>query len=168
MGEDSTITVRRARPEDAAALGRLGAMLVRQHYDFDSKRFIEPGPQTEAEYGRFLVSEIGRKRALVLVAEVAGVVAGYTYSGLEGRDWLALRGPAGVIYDLLVDPERRGENVGRTLLQGTLDQLHELGARQVVLSTATRNEAAQRLFASAGFRPTMIEMTWDTDRTAYR
>jgi len=28
-----------------------------------------------------------------------------------------------------------------------------------VLSTAERNEAAQRLFASAGFRRTMVEMT---------
>jgi RimJ/RimL family protein N-acetyltransferase len=31
----------------------------------------------------------------------------------------------------------------------------------VVLSTAERNEGAQRLFASAGFRRTMIEMTRD-------
>jgi hypothetical protein len=29
----------------------------------------------------------------------------------------------------------------------------------VVLSAAARNEAAQRLFAGAGFRATMIEMT---------
>jgi RimJ/RimL family protein N-acetyltransferase len=33
----------------------------------------------------------------------------------------------------------------------------------VVLSTAVRNEAAQRLFARAGFRPTMIEMTRELD-----
>jgi RimJ/RimL family protein N-acetyltransferase len=29
----------------------------------------------------------------------------------------------------------------------------------VVLWTAALNEAAQRFFASAGFRPTMVEMT---------
>jgi len=33
----------------------------------------------------------------------------------------------------------------------------------VVLSTADRNAAAQRLFESAGFRRTMIEMTRDAD-----
>lgn len=33
------------------------------------------------------------------------------------------------------------------------------GARPFVLSTAARNESAQRLFARHGFRPTMLEMT---------
>ncbi|TAZ35423.1 hypothetical protein ELH80_14135 [Rhizobium ruizarguesonis] len=33
------------------------------------------------------------------------------------------------------------------------------GADQVVLSTAYQNEAARRLFAAAGFAPTMIETT---------
>jgi predicted GNAT family acetyltransferase len=36
----------------------------------------------------------------------------------------------------------------------------------VVLWSKTRNDAAQRLFASLGFRPTMIEMTLDRERTA--
>jgi RimJ/RimL family protein N-acetyltransferase len=36
----------------------------------------------------------------------------------------------------------------------------------VVLSTAERNEAAQRLFASMGFRRTMIEMTRELDDPA--
>jgi RimJ/RimL family protein N-acetyltransferase len=45
------------------------------------------------------------------------------------------------------------------LLNATLDALLDLGAPRVVLSTATQNEAAQRLFAAAGFRATMIEMT---------
>jgi hypothetical protein len=36
----------------------------------------------------------------------------------------------------------------------------------VVLSTAEQNEAAQRLFASTGFRRTMIEMTRELDDLA--
>ncbi|WP_431857664.1 hypothetical protein [Azospirillum sp.] len=35
------------------------------------------------------------------------------------------------------------------------------GAPRLLVSTAARNGAAQRLFASAGFRRTMIEMTRD-------
>lgn len=34
------------------------------------------------------------------------------------------------------------------------------GCERIVLSTATGNEAAQRLFEAAGFRATMIEMSW--------
>jgi ribosomal protein S18 acetylase RimI-like enzyme len=68
-------------------------------------------------------------------------------------------GPAGVLYDLVVDPARRPEGIGRMLLDATVAALVTHGAPRVVLSTAQRNEAAQRLFAFAGFRRTMVEMT---------
>jgi ribosomal protein S18 acetylase RimI-like enzyme len=120
---------------------------------------MAPGPQTERGYGGFLASELERKDAIVLIAEADGATLGYAYAGLEGADWMALRGPAGVIYDLVVDPGRRREGVGRTLLSAMLEALADRGAPRVVLSTATQNAAAQRLFAAVGFRPTMLEMT---------
>jgi ribosomal protein S18 acetylase RimI-like enzyme len=161
MTEPSRINIRAAAPDDAAALGRLGALLVALHHAFDPDRFIAPGPGTARGYGGFLSSQLARKDAVVLVAELGGDVIGYVYAGLEGADWMALRGPAGVIHDLVVDPEHRREGVGRLLLEAALEALAVLGAPRVVLSTATQNEAAQQLFASLGFRPTMIEMTRD-------
>jgi ribosomal protein S18 acetylase RimI-like enzyme len=95
----------------------------------------------------------------VFVAEKDGAVIGYTYAGIEARDWMALRDTAGALYDILVDPTRREHGVGRKLLDATLAFLKERGAPRVVLSTAERNEPAQRLFEKAGFRRTMIEMT---------
>jgi ribosomal protein S18 acetylase RimI-like enzyme len=159
MSEPGKIIVRSAASDDAPALGRLGALLVALHHEFDPDRFIAPGPRTEHGYGNFLVSQLEREDVIVLVAERRGEVLGYAYAGLEGNDWMALRGPAGVIYDLVVDPGRRREGVGRTLLHAALDALADRGAPRVLLSTATQNEAAQRLFAAAGFRPTMVEMT---------
>jgi ribosomal protein S18 acetylase RimI-like enzyme len=161
MTDPSAVTVRAAAAEDADALGRLGALLVTVHHEFDPRRFITPGPGTARGYGRFLESRIGEEDAILLVAEAAGAVAGYIYAGLEGPDWMALRGPAGVIYDVIVDPDHRGRGVGRQLLDAALQALAARGAAQAVLFTATRNEAAQRLFARAGFRATMIEMTRD-------
>jgi ribosomal protein S18 acetylase RimI-like enzyme len=159
MTGPSTILIRPGRPEDASALGRLAAMLVTLHHQFDPDRFVAPGPRTEQGYGGFLASQLERKDAIVLVADEGGAVLGYAYAGLEGNDWMSLRGPAGVIHDLLVDPQRRREGIGRRLLDEMLNALAARGAPRVVLSTATKNETAQRLFAAAGFRPTMIEMT---------
>ncbi len=84
---------------------------------------------------------------------------GYTYAGVEGTDYMALRGPAGALYDIVVDPAHRKQGVGRMLLDATLEALRAKGAPRVVLSTAERNEPAQHLFERAGFRRTMIEMT---------
>jgi ribosomal protein S18 acetylase RimI-like enzyme len=151
--------VRTATREDAPALGRLATLLVKVHHDFDPDRFVAPGPGTERGYGGFLISQLGKADAIVLVAEEAGAVIGYTYATVEGPDWMVLRGPAGVINDILVDPDHRRAGVGRMLLERTLAALAGRGVPRVVLSTATPNKAAQTLFASFGFRSTMIEMT---------
>ncbi|MDB4881994.1 MAG: acetyltransferase [Gemmatimonadetes bacterium] len=140
-------------------VGRLGALLVRLHHDFDPQRFIAATPQTERGYGSFLGSQLDEPNVVVLVAERDGAVIGYTYAGVEGTDYMSLRGPAGVLYDIVVDPDHRGHGVGGMLLDATIAALEEQGTPRVVLSTAERNENAQRLFARAGFRRTMIEMT---------
>jgi ribosomal protein S18 acetylase RimI-like enzyme len=156
--------VRPATPDDLQAIGRLGALLVRLHYGFDPKRFMAPIPRTEDAYASFLGSQLKEPDVIVLVAVQRGTVLGYTYAGNEGSDYMSLRGPAGVLYDIVVDPEHRGAGVGRMLLDATLDALAARGAPRVVLSTAEQNDTAQRLFARAGFRRTMIEMTRELDR----
>jgi ribosomal protein S18 acetylase RimI-like enzyme len=157
------VTIRPAARADLPTLGRLGALLVRTHHDFDAVRFIAATPQTEQAYASFLGRQLDEPTVVILVAERAGEVVGYTYAGVEGPDYMALRGPAGVLYDILVDPARRGQGVGRMLLDATLAALKARGAPRVVLSTAERNDDAQRLFARAGFRRTMIEMTRELD-----
>ena len=155
----SPATIRPAGPSDLAGIGKLGAALVRMHHDLDPQRFIPATPQTEQGYASFLGTQLDEPKVVVLVAERDGSIIGYSYAGVEGRDYMSLRGPAGVLYDIIVDPTRRGRGVGRMLLDATIAELEQRGAPRVVLSTAERNESAQRLFARAGFRRTMIEMT---------
>ena len=155
----SAVTIRRAGAADMPAVGKLGALLVRLHHGFDAARFIAASASTEKGYASYLGSQLEEPDVVILVAEGGGDVIGYTYAGVEGWDYMALRGPAGVLYDIVVDPARRGQGVGRQLLDATLAVLAERGSPRVVLSTAEQNEPAQRLFASAGFRRTMVEMT---------
>jgi ribosomal protein S18 acetylase RimI-like enzyme len=153
------VNVRPATATDLTAIGRLGALLVREHHDFDPQRFIAATPRTEDQYGWYLGTQLKEPNIVILVAERDGKVIGYTYSGVEGTDYMSLRGPAGVMYDIVVDPGHRQQGVGRLLVDATLEALKSKGAPRVVLSTAERNAAAQRLFERAGFRRTMIEMT---------
>lgn len=155
--------VRPATPADLPVLGRLGALLVRVHHDFDALRFMAATPETEQLYASYLGGQLGRPNIVMLVAERDGAVLGYTYAGVEGDNYMALRGPAGVLYDIVVDPAHRAQGVGRMLLDATLAALEARGAPRCVLSTAEKNEAAQRLFARAGFRRTMIEITRELD-----
>jgi ribosomal protein S18 acetylase RimI-like enzyme len=129
------------------------------HHELDPQRFIAPTAQTEQAYASFLGPQLEDPNIVILVAVRDDEILGYTYAGVEGYDYMALRGPAGALYDIVVDPAHRREGLGRMLLDATLEALKGRGLPRVVLSTAERNESARRLFASAGFRQTMIEMT---------
>jgi ribosomal protein S18 acetylase RimI-like enzyme len=154
--------VRRATSADLGSLGRLGALLVQEHHDFDVRRFLPARNRTPDDYASFLGSQLDDPDVVVFVA-AHGEVIGYAYAALEGYDYMSLRGPAAVLHDLIVRPEYRGRGVGRLLLNATLSYLQSRGAPRVVLSTAERNVSAQRIFESMGFRRTMVEMTRELD-----
>jgi ribosomal protein S18 acetylase RimI-like enzyme len=156
------ITIRPAAKSDEAALGRLGAALMRQHHASDPRRFILTD-RPEAGYGRFLVSQLERSDTLVLVAERANEIVGYVFAGLEPTSWRDLRGPCGFIHDVYVDASARGQGTGHELARAAIAWIHSRGFAQVVLWSKSGNDAAQRMFARLGFRGTMIEMTLDQD-----
>src|SRR3954470_19023324 len=109
----TAVTVRRAAPADMSAVGRLGALLVRLHHEFDAARFIAASPSTAKGYGSYLGTQLEEPNVVVLVAESDGDVIGYTYAGVEGWDYMALRGPAGGVYHNFVDSGRGGRGGGR-------------------------------------------------------
>lgn len=153
------VQIRAAVETDVPALGRLGASLMRLHYAFDQQRFIAPRGNPEEGYGWFLGSQLHDAEAVVLVAERTGAVVGYVYAALEPHSWKELREAAGFIHDIVVDEGHRGAGIASALIEGACEWLKAHGAPRVLLGTAERNHAAQRLFERAGFRRTMIEMT---------
>jgi ribosomal protein S18 acetylase RimI-like enzyme len=159
VNEHRELTVRQATEADLAAVGRLGAELLRTHYAFDSERFMRPGADAEEGYAWFLGTQLGRDDAVVLIAERDGVVVGYLYASIEPASWKELRERAGFIHDLLVAESSRRTGVASALMAAGMEWLRAHGAPRVVLWTAARNAEAQQLFDRLGFRKTMIEMT---------
>jgi ribosomal protein S18 acetylase RimI-like enzyme len=156
------ITIRRASASDQEALGRYGGALMRQHHSADARRFVQV-EHPEAGYGRYLVSVLDDPESLVLVAENEGAVIGYLYGDVEGTSWKDLRGPCGYVHDIYVHEANRHRGAGRALMREAIAWFGTQGRTQIVLYTKTKNEHAQHLFGALGFRPTMIEMTLDTD-----
>jgi ribosomal protein S18 acetylase RimI-like enzyme len=157
------VSIRPARLEDAPALGRMGAALVRLHHAYDSRRFMTPEEDLESGYRWWLSRELKRQGAVVLVAERDGAVVGYVYATVEGKDWNALLDAHGELHDIWVDEPARGAGVGALLAEELLRRMRAQGVPRVLLMTATRNEAAQRLFTRLGWRNTMVEMTRELD-----
>lgn len=153
------ITIRQATPADLPALGRLGALLMRTHYDFDPQRFMSAGSDAAEGYAWFLGRQLKDVDVIIYVAECDNEVIGYVYAGLEPISWKELRDACGFIHDVVVDESARRNGTATALIEKAIEWLGERGAPRVMLWTAERNAAAQQLFARLGFRRTMIEMT---------
>lgn len=153
------LIIRRAIESDAPALGRLGGLLLRTHYEFDPQRFMAPGGDPESGYASFLQWQMQEADVAIFVAEQDGEVVGYVYAGLEPQSWKELREACGFIHDVIVDATGRRTGIATALVEAAAAWLEERGAPRVMLWTAEPNDAAQRLFERLGFRRTMVEMT---------
>jgi hypothetical protein len=103
--------VRRATPADLPGIGGLGALLVEEHHGFDPRRFLAASRGTPEGYASYISTQLEDPDVAVLVADDGRKVIGYAYAAVEGYDYMALRGPAGVLHDIVVERESRGRGV---------------------------------------------------------
>lgn len=157
------IDVREALESDLDDTAKLAAKLVRLHHQFDARRFFLQEP-VEDGYRWWLGRELANKEAIILVATIDVRVVGYVYATIEGRDWNLLLDAYAGLHDIYVDESARKSGVAEALLRAAIERFAARGVERVVLMSAVKNEAAQRLFARVGFRATMVEMTCEIDK----
>lgn len=144
--------VRNASAADAADIGRLLDAFNSEYDDFT------PGPQALAD----------RCAELLAAAEISVLLVGGGPDGIAVvRFRPSLWQPASEAYleELYVMPPRRGEGLGRALLDGVLDLARERGSTYISLGTSTDDVAAIGLYESAGFtnregKPDGPSMLW--------
>jgi ribosomal protein S18 acetylase RimI-like enzyme len=164
MASSSSAQIRRATPDDLPRVAKLAGALVRMHHAVDEKRFFLPD-RVEEGYAWWLGKELARVEAVVLVAVVNAEIVAYAYGTLEERDWNLLLDAHGAIHDVFVDESERRTGVGHRIVEAIIAELERLGAERIVLGTMVGNLAAQALFRSVGFRPTLLEMTREKSET---
>jgi hypothetical protein len=81
-------SIRPAIASDEEVLGRLGAMLVVEHYDFDSQRFLAPRPDMPQAYGRFLTQISAVRKGLERWCPLSPVCERLAYSLQSQFVWM--------------------------------------------------------------------------------
>jgi ribosomal protein S18 acetylase RimI-like enzyme len=129
---------RRAGIEDAEAIGRLLHAFNSEYDEFT------PGPEALAE----------RIRELIASGDVTVLLAG------AGPDGLALMRFRPALWtetldcyleELYVVPDRRGQGLGRQLMEAAMDVARSEGAAHMDLGTSEDDVAARALYESLGF-----------------
>ena len=89
-------------------------------------------------------------------------VIGFVGFTLE-RDGYERDHTRGVVSNLYVRPERRGEGVGAALLAAAEDALAEAGVNAVALEALVDNERARSFYAEHGYEPNRVELRKSLD-----
>jgi len=129
---------RRASPADAPDLARL----LR---DFQLE-FDEPAPAL-ADLERRYADQIRDGDVTVLL--IGDGPDGFAQ--LRFRPWLYSDGLHSYLEELYVVPPRRGQGLGRALLEAAIEVAREAGADQMELGTSETDVAARSLYESFGF-----------------
>jgi len=130
------VIIRRARPGDEGSIVRLAHEMAEGEHDVS--------PLDEPYARRFLASPATG----VLLAEDGGDVVGLlSYALVPGLYHAA---DSGLIELLVVTAPRRGEGIGRLLVDAALDLFVAAGCAEASVSTGETNDAAQRVYRDAG------------------
>ncbi len=136
--EGRDLAVRRARAADASAIGQLLHAFNREYDD------PTPGPVVLAErIGRLLGSD-----------ETVILLGGPGPDGLAVLRFRPAFWSAGLecyLAELYVAAARRGQGLGRRLMECAIDQARQLGADCMDLGTSEDDLAARALYESLGF-----------------
>ena len=129
--------VRRATTDDAAVAARLMHAFSTE-YDEE----IDDVEVLERRYRQQLTGDL----VVLLVGDGPDGFAQLRYRGQVYSD-----APTAYLEELYVAPERRGEGLGRALLEAAMDEARTHGADQMDLGNSEDDTAAIALYESAGF-----------------
>jgi predicted N-acetyltransferase YhbS len=136
----SAVSIRRARPEDAAACGQI---CYEAFHKINTDHNFPPDVPEPAHGVRLLTQLFSHPGFYCVVAEVDGAIAGSNC--LDERDSIAGIGP------ITINPQVQNRGVGRELMQAVLDRARERKAPGVRLVQAAFHNRSLSLYTKLGF-----------------
>lgn len=130
--------IRHAGPQDSQAVGRL-------LHAFNSE-FDEPTPGPDALAARITELIAGGDTAVLLAGDGPDGLAVLRFRGAIFTDTLEC-----YLAELYVKPGRRGNGLGRALMDAAIELARERGATTIDLGTSEDDVAARALYESLGF-----------------
>jgi ribosomal protein S18 acetylase RimI-like enzyme len=150
-------TVRDATEADLDRIAELWAEMIDLHHDLDEHFWVRK-PDGQKIFRGWMAEAVDDEKRVLIVAEVAGEVAGFVHGQLvdapppmEGRI-------SGSITDVSVGFDYRGKGVGKKMMAAVLEWFTARGAEEVTLLAAVKNDCAVAFYEALGFERHTITM----------
>jgi ribosomal protein S18 acetylase RimI-like enzyme len=156
--------IRPATPEDVPQVLPMVRKIAAFHEAADPAKYsfrADPGDT----YRNWLRKRATDDRGVFLLADAAAAgdasgprLVGFLVGTVEPEVVIYRVAEFGFIHDIWVDERYRHEGIGRQLVALAVERFRGMGMKQVRLDVLAGNDPARGLFASCGFRPSVIEM----------
>ena len=141
QARDSVVlTIRRAKPEDAQAIGAVFDAAVREGWKYLGEIAAQPMFPPE-EWDDEVAKHAPPNALLVAIGEADRLIG-----------FVAVHPAEGEMYLLFVHPDYAGSGVGRALLEAAHEVLRSAGCREAFLYTHEQNQRAIAVYEAAGYR----------------
>lgn len=138
-------------------MGKLMTLRALEEADIPQVAALESANQPRPWSPKVFADEIERSDRRCIVAEDESIV---------GFGGVMLVGDEAHVTNLLVDPARRGEGIGRSILTKLVSLSIDSGAEHLTLEVRSTNKAALELYRSFGLAPVGVRPKYYGDDDA--
>ena len=155
----SNITIRKAVPEDRAAIGELWWEMMVFHRECDARAFrLKPREEATEIWLKHLAECMEDGKQIVLVADAGAELAGFAMGRLGEDPPVFDIPPHGFVTNFLVSEKWRRRGVGRRLYEALVEHFRGQGVEEMRLGVAARNPASNAFWREMGFEAAMVTM----------
>ncbi len=145
----ATTEIRIAKRSDAKEMADLIVRLKRLNNEFDPLFGVVEDARQRAE--RYLAGSFDPSKTLLMVATSGEKIIGVVRAELRERLFYE-PSKEGHITDMYILPEHRRKQLGRDLLDRTVNELKKMGAEIIVADLPSQNEIGVHFYMKRGFR----------------
>lgn len=143
------------KPEDLKPVLKLCDEVREHHRQILGGYFM---PQDDDMEGAQVMGAFESGKAVMLVAEEAGLAVGFLLAEKKNSPWLEAPRTA-VIHNLVVTEKCRGGGIGQKLMDVFYRRCQEAGIQEIKLGVFNKNKAAYHFYEKYGFEPLEQKMS---------
>ncbi len=150
-----TLNIRKAKEDDLDEIVNMWYSLASTHQDM--MRGYELAEDCREKWRRFVKDGLKKAGMCTFVAEKQRKIVGFLNVVIRERMSIFEDTHVGMILDVFVKEERRGEGVGTQLTNRAEKWIKEKGVNIAVLTVSPENERAEKFWEEAGYETYLLK-----------